>query len=119
MLKAIPERNLPGDESDRILAALRADVDPGKLTREVAFRHPNNPGTARRLVDIASARLWLAEGVPLADVLTMLEVRHRFELSSADCRGHAIEILWLAEHEIDPPMHDPNPTPKEPEHAVA
>jgi hypothetical protein len=119
MLKVIPERNLLGDESARILAALRAGIDPGKLTREVASRLPNNPSAARRLVDIASARLWLAEGALLADVLTMLEVRHRFELSSADCRAHAIEILWAAQHEIDDSIDDPNPTPKEPEYAVA
>jgi hypothetical protein len=119
MLKGIPERNMLVDESGRILAALRAGIDPGKLTREVASRYANSHTVARRLVDIASARLWLAEGVPLADVQTMLEIRHRFELASTDCRGYAIEILWAAEHEIDPSMHGPNPTPKEPEYAVA
>jgi hypothetical protein len=119
MLKAIPERNLLAHESGRILAALRAGIDPVKLTREVAFRLSNSPGAARRLVDIASARLRLGEGALLADVQTMLEVRHRFELSSADCRAYAIEILWAAQHEIDPSLDDPNPTPKELEYAVA
>ena len=119
MLKSTHTPCVPEDESARILAALRAGIDPGKLTRAVAFRHPNNPGVARRLVDLASARLWLAEAAPLADVLTMLECRRRFELSSVDCRAYAIEILRAAEHEIDPSMYGPNPTPKEPEYAVA
>ncbi|MGB0064107.1 MAG: hypothetical protein WBP85_06630, partial [Terracidiphilus sp.] len=96
-----------------------ASIDPGKLTREVASRYANSLAVARRLVDIASARLWLAEGVPLADVLTMLEVRHRFELSSTDCRGYAIEILWAAELEIVSSTRGPNSTPKEPPYAVA
>ncbi|MFZ0664101.1 MAG: hypothetical protein WAM66_15540 [Acidobacteriaceae bacterium] len=38
----------------------------------------------RERLDIASANLWLAQSAPIADVLTMLEVRHRFEFSSAD-----------------------------------
>jgi hypothetical protein len=119
MLKAIPKRRLQGEESSRILAALRAGIDPAQLASQIASRHPINPGAARRLVDIASARLWLAKGAPLADVLTMLEVRHRFELSSADCRAYATEILWDALHETHPCKDDPNSTPKEPEYAVA
>jgi|GEM_PF-3776963 hypothetical protein len=38
---------------------------------------------SRRAKDIASARFWLAYGAPLADVITMLEVRYRFAFSSA------------------------------------
>lgn len=74
---------------------------------------------ARRLADIASAKLWLTQGSPIADVLTMLEVRHRFELSAADCRAYAIEILWAAQQ----PMHTPKPSlnsrRKEPHRAIA
>jgi hypothetical protein len=119
MLKTIPKGNLRRDESDRILAALRAGIDPAKVSREIASRYRDDPTVADRLVDIASARQWLAEGAPVANVLIMVEVRHRFELSSADCRAYAIEILWAAEHGIDPSMHGPNPTPKEPEYAIA
>lgn len=74
---------------------------------------------AGRLADITSANLWLAEGAPIADVLTMLEARHRFELSAADCRAYAMEILWAAQQ----PMHTPKPRlnsrQKEPHHAIA
>jgi hypothetical protein len=119
MLKTIRKRSLQGDESGRILAALRAGADPALLTREIASRYPDDPGAASRLVDIASARLWLAEGAPLADVLTVLEVRHRFELSRADCRAYAAEILWAARQEIDAAKHDPNSTPKETDYAAA
>lgn len=59
----------------------------------------------REHLDIASAKLWLAQGSPIADVLTMLEVRHRFELSAADCRAYAIEILWA----VQQPIHTPKP----------
>lgn len=119
MLKTVPERSLQGDEFALILAALRAGADPVQLTREIASQYPDDPGAASRLVDIASARLWLAEGAPLADVLTVLEVRHRFELSRTDCRAYAAEILWAAQHEIDPAKHDQNSTPKESDYAAA
>lgn len=119
MLRTIPERNLQGDEFAQILAALRAGADPAQLTREIASRYPDDPGAASRLVDIASAHLWLAEGAPIADVLTVLEVRHRFEFSRTDCRAYATEILRAAQHEIDAAKRDPNPTPKETNYAVA
>lgn len=119
MLRTIPEHSFRSDESARILAALRADADPAQLTREIASRCPDDPGAAGRLVDIASARLWLAEGAPLADVLTVLEVRHRFEFSRADCRAYATEILWTAQQEIDAAKHDQNSTPKESDYAAA
>ena len=45
------------------------------------------------IADTTSVRQWLAEGVPIADVLTMLEVRRRFEFSAHDCRIYAVEIL--------------------------
>ncbi len=34
----------------------------------------------RRMADTAAARNWLAEGVPFADAITMIEVRRRFEM---------------------------------------
>jgi hypothetical protein len=51
----------------------------------------------QKRMDIASARQWLAEGTPISDVSTMLEVRHRFDLASADCRTYAVEILRAAQ----------------------
>ena len=70
-------------------------------------------------LDIVSAKLWLADGAPMADVLTMLEVRHRFELSSADCSVYAIEILWAAKQEGHTAKSNLKPCRKEPHHAIA
>lgn len=78
-----------------------------------------NPGRNRRRFDIVSARQWLAEGVPIADVLTMLEVRHRFELSSADCRTYAVEILWAAQQAMRSTKPTLSPQRKETHHALA
>jgi len=119
MLKSAHVPDLSAREVAPVLAALRAGIDPGKLTHELAFRHPDNPGTARRLVDIALACLWLAEDAPAGDVLTMLECRHRFKFSSAACRVYALEILWAAERQMQALEHDPNPAPKEHQYAAA
>jgi len=119
MLKSTHVPDLSAREVAPILAALQAGTDPGKLTQELASRYPDNSGTARRLVDIALAYLWLAEGAPAGDVLTMLECRHRFEFSSAACRVYALEILWAAEREIHAHELDPNPAPKELQNAAA
>jgi len=54
----------------------------------------------RLIADTASVRQWLAEGVSIADVLTMLEVRRRFEFSAHDCRIYAVEILLAVTKEI-------------------
>jgi pilus assembly protein CpaF len=59
------------------------------------------------------------EGAPVADVLTMLEVRHRFDLSLADCRAYAVEILLAAQQEIDACNPRPIPTTKETRYAAA
>lgn len=67
--------------------------------------------------DIQSAQLWLADGAPLGDVLTMLEAKHRFELSLADCRVYAVEILWKAQA-LSRPKAGFIPTPKESHYAV-
>jgi hypothetical protein len=73
------------------LWALQDGADAELLTRQLGRRY--GKASARRTVDIASARLWLAEGFPVEDVATMLEGRHRFELSACECRAHAVEIL--------------------------
>jgi hypothetical protein len=54
-----------------------------------------------RLANTTSARLWLAEGFPIADVLTMLEVRCRIDLSPLFARSYAVEILLAVCHGID------------------
>lgn len=73
------------------LWAIQEGVEVETLTRRLARRYGR--AIARRIVDTASARLWLAEGFPSGDVVTMLEARHRFELSASGCRAHAIEVL--------------------------
>lgn len=119
MLKFMQVPDVSAGEVAPVLVALRAGIDPGKLTRELAVMHTGNPACAARLVDFALACLWLAEGAPIGDVLTMLECRHRFEFTSAACRAYAIEILRAAEHEIELSVRGLTLTPKEPEYAVA
>jgi hypothetical protein len=80
---------------------------------------PAAAGVARRLVDTASARLRLDDAAPVADVLTMLEVRHRIDLSPADSRAYAVSILWAAQSQIDTSKPHPIPTPKETRYAAA
>jgi hypothetical protein len=78
-----------------------------------------NPRRNRRRLNIASARQWLTESASVADVLTMLEVRHRFDLSSADCQVYAVEILLAAQQPmltIKPTLNSPR---KETRYALA
>ena len=119
MLKTAPKPPIPVGELTRVLAAVKAGVAPYKLAREVASRHAEDPGLGSRIVDLASACLWLGEGVPIADVLTMLESRHRFDLSPTQCRALAVEILWTIQHVIGPLNHHPITTPKERQYAAA
>ena len=99
MLKATASRN----ESACIRVALQAANGTGNLARELASRRPKECRSAAlscRLADTASARLWLADGFPIADLLTMLEVRRRFEFSPDVARAYAVEILSAARAEI-------------------
>jgi hypothetical protein len=99
MLKATVSRN----ESACICVALQAANGTGNLARELASHRPKERRSAalsRRLADTASVRLWLADGFPVADVLTMLEVRRRFELSPDVALAYAVEILSAARAEI-------------------
>ena len=119
MLKPTPKFDVSDCEIARILAALRAGIDPGKLTRKIAARHAQNPGAAGHFTDLGLACLWLSEGAPIGDVLTMLESRHRFELSSAASRAYAFEIIWDAERHVQAIEDHPNTAPKEHEYAAA
>lgn len=118
-MKTMRQFTCSGEEFSRVLAALRAGIDPARLTRELAAQHPGDASFARRLVDTASARLWLDDGAPVADVLTMLELRHRFELTPANARACAVEILWAVQHPVDAVHAQPIPTQKETRYAVA
>lgn len=73
--------------------------DATKLTRELAARRPDKSNPlyyAQRTVDVASARLWLIEGIRIDDVVTMLEFRRRFEIPRALCSARAYEIAETA-----------------------
>lgn len=77
--------------------------DAVKLTRELASRRSDKPNPlyyAQRTVDVASARLWLIEGIPILDVITMLESRRRAELSAALYSTRAREIATTAQRMI-------------------
>jgi RepB DNA-primase from phage plasmid len=86
-----------------VLQELAHGKDPAKLTRSLASRRADKPRPlyyAQRTVDVASARLWLIEGVPIDDVVTMLVVRRRFEIPPALCSARAREIAQTVERMI-------------------
>lgn len=77
--------------------------DAAKLTHELASQRSDKGDPlyyARRTVDVASARLWLAAGIPIDDVITMLQVRRRFEIPAVLCSARAREIAATAQHMI-------------------
>ena len=77
--------------------------DAMKMTRELASRRSDKPNPlyyAQRTVDVASARLWLIEGIALDDIITMLESRRRAELPAALCSTRAREITTTAQRMI-------------------
>jgi hypothetical protein len=86
-----------------ILGELAHGNDPVKLTRTLAERRPDKPNPvyyAQRTVDVASAWLWLRDGLPIADVVTMLRFRRRFEVPDKLCSARAHEIAFTAERMI-------------------
>ena len=86
-----------------VSSQLRQGKDAAKLTRELAVRRSDKPNPlyyAQRTVDVASAHLWLLEGIRIDDVITMLECRRRFDIPSALCSARAQEIAATAERMI-------------------
>jgi hypothetical protein len=86
-----------------VLHELAHGKDAAKLTQTLASRRSDKPRPlyyAQRTVDVASARLWLSEGVPMEDVVTMLEFRRRFEIPAALCSARAREIAQTAQRMI-------------------
>ena len=86
-----------------VLHELSRGKDAAKLTRKLASLRADKPNPlyyAQRTVDVASARLWLIEGIPIDDVVTLLEVRRRFEIPIAFCRARAREIAQTAQRMI-------------------
>ena len=106
---AIPPRKQPAKHSNSesdwawVSHELAHGKDAVKLTRELASRRSDKPNPlyyAQRTVDVASARLWLIEGIRIDDVITMLESRRRFELPAALCSVRAREIASTAQRMI-------------------
>jgi len=86
-----------------ILRELAGGKDPVKLTRTLAESRSDKPNPAyyaQRTVDVASAWLWLKDGLPIADVVTMLQVRRRYEVPDKLCSARAHEIAFTAERMI-------------------
>ena len=86
-----------------ILRELASGKDPVKLTRTLTERRVEKPNPvyyAQRTVDVASAWLWLRDGLPIADVVTMLQVRRRFQIPDKLCSARAHEIAFTAQRMI-------------------
>jgi hypothetical protein len=86
-----------------VCAQLARDMDAAKLTRELALRRADKSDPlyyAQRTVDVASARIWLGQGIPIDDIITMLEVRRRFEIPAALNSARAREIAATAQRMI-------------------
>jgi len=71
-----------------------------------------------RAKDLRIAQEWLSAGAPLADVITVLEVHHRFDLPPARCRAYAIKIASMAQS-LPRPKAGPNTNSKESTYAAA
>jgi hypothetical protein len=105
----IGHANIPGKHSHSeqdwawILGELARGKDPVKLTRTLAERRADKPDPiyyAQRTVDVASAWLWLRDAVPVADIVTMLQVRRRFQIPDKLCSARAHEITFTAQRMI-------------------
>jgi hypothetical protein len=86
-----------------VCSQLAHGKDAAKLTRELASRRVDKSDPlyyAQRTVDVASARLWLDQGIPIDDLITMLEVRRSFEIPAALCKARAREIAATAQRMI-------------------
>jgi RepB DNA-primase from phage plasmid len=83
-----------------VFRELAVGKDAVKLTRILAEQRSDKPNPlyyAQRTIDVASARLWLLEGIPFCDIVTMLEVRRRFEIPSTLNLARAHEIARTAQ----------------------
>src|ERR1700691_4337519 len=106
---AVPPRQHPDKDSNSerdwawVLHEIALGKDPAKLTRSLASLRADKPRPlyyAQRTVDVASARLWLLEGVPIDEVVTMLAVRRSFEIPPALCSARAREIAQTVQRMI-------------------
>jgi hypothetical protein len=101
--KPVGKHSHSEDDWAWVCARLAHDMDAAKLTQELASRRADKSDPlyyAQRTVDVASARLWLSDGIPIDDVITMLEVRRRFEIPAALLQSRSREIAATAQRMI-------------------
>ena len=102
-LKLTGKHSLSESDWAWILGELARGKDPVRLTRTLAERRTDKSNPvyyAQRTVDVASAWLWLRDGVPISDVVTMLQVRRRFQIPNKLCSARAHEIAFTAQRMI-------------------
>lgn len=78
---------------------LNQGTDPIKLTQELASMRSEKPNPiyyAQRTVDIASARLWHLEGIPIDNIVARLKERRSSEIPTTFCAARAREIAATA-----------------------
>lgn len=92
--------------------------DPASFANRKVALSGNDRHSLHFAEDIGLAQQWLASGAPVADVITMLETRHRFELSPDRCRVLAVKILWAAQDRFQRNT-DFNPNLKESAYSAA
>ena len=86
-----------------VLEELAHGADAADLTRRLASRRPDKSNPlyyAQRTVDVASAQLWLSGGIPMEDVIRMLEQRRSTEIPAALGRARAREIAHTAKRSV-------------------
>lgn len=106
-----PSRNASASRSGWLCLA-------GHHSSRRANRIATNHRSLRLAKDIRLAQDWLANHAPFADVITVVEVRHRFELRPAECRAYAIEIVRVAQS-LSKSESEPKSNLKEFHHAAA
>ncbi len=116
MLKPVQNPGL-ADERAHVYAELEKGADAGKVARKLAAKYPEEEAIVS-FVDTVLAEVWLDSGAPFDDVLTVLEVRHRFDLPTGACRAYAVGILVT--YALTSVVNsDPISDPKETHYAVA
>jgi hypothetical protein len=96
--------------------------DAVKLTDELARKRSDKANPlyyAQRTIDIASARVLLIDGVPIADVIAMLECRRFGNVPAALCSSRAREIATTAQRMIERAKFASFQNPKENDNATA
>jgi hypothetical protein len=105
-----------------VIQQLSLGEDAAKLTLMLASRRSDKPNPlyyAQRTIDIASARLWLLDGMAIEDVIAMLERRRSTELPPALGSSRAREIAATAQKMITRQRFTSIHHPKENHNATA